>query len=59
MKLVGVILIITGLVFGVVVVWIIATRSQVSYLLVIWGPLIAAAEIVVGYLMLVNSDRWR
>lgn len=59
MKLVGAILIITGLIFGATVVLIIAKQSQMSYLLMIWGPLIAAAEIVVGYLMLSKSDRRR
>ncbi len=59
MKFVGVILMITGLVFGAVVVLIVANQSHGSYFLKIWGPLIAAAEIVVGYLMLVNSDRRR
>ncbi len=58
MRRVGVLLIIAGLLFGAALAGIIAnSRTHVSLLVILGGPLTAAAEIVVGCRMLADRPR--
>lgn len=60
MRLVGLVMIITGFGFGVAVVSIIvSSQSQVSFFLLIGGTLIAVGEILMGAFLLTTGGRQR
>jgi hypothetical protein len=57
MKLLGVVMLAAGLIFGAGVISIIVTaRSHVGFLLLVGGPLIASCEILVGAWILANGS---